>query len=118
MLYLNQINTMVFLLQKTPKGRSTMSTPTLIKEDSPGYKKHDQLFKELIHTFFQEFLEAFFPEVHDNIDFQSITPYSEEVRTDLTPFHHVLDFHYMTLHLRKKNWKDYIRSANPVELHY
>jgi len=60
-----------------------MSAPTLIKEDSQSYTKHDQLFKELIHTFFQEFLEAFFPEVHDSIDFQSITPYSEKVRTDL-----------------------------------
>jgi len=31
-----------------------------------------------------------------------------------TPFFHVLDFHYMTLHLCKKNWKDYIRSDNPA----
>src|SRR5690625_1336185 len=31
-----------------------------------------------------------------------------------TPFIHVLDFHYKTLHLRKKNWKDYIQSDNPA----
>lgn len=168
-----------------------MSAPTLIvKEESPGYTKHDQLFKELIHTFFEEFLEAFLPEVHDNIDFQSMTPLSEEVHTDLIegstrrldivvetklketevvviihiepqssvqthfhermyhyfsllynkyqkpilpiavlsyeenweknqytmefPFFHVLTFHYMTLHLRKKNWKDFIKSDNPA----
>jgi len=59
------------------------SIQTIIKEETTRYTKHDQLFKRLIHTYFEEFLEAFFPEVHDNIDFQSITPYSEEVRTDL-----------------------------------
>src|SRR5690625_3062960 len=167
-----------------------MSAPTLIKEDPQSYTKHDQLFKELIHTFFQEFLKAFFSEVNDSIDFQSITPYSEEVRTDLIegstrrldivvetklketdvvvivhiepqssvqtdfhermyhyfsllynkyqksivpiavfsykekwkknqymmefPFFHVLTFNYMTLHLRKKNFRDYIHSDNPV----
>lgn len=30
------------------------------------------------------------------------------------PFFHVLSFNYMTLHLRKKNWKDYINSNNPA----
>src|SRR5699024_3313675 len=151
---------------------------------------HDQLFKELINTFFKEFLEAFFPDVHDNIDFHAIKPLSEEVYTNLLegstrrldivvettlkgtdvvvivhvepqsykqddfhermyhyfsllynkyqkpivpiavfsykeswekdqytiefPFFHVLTFNYMTLHLCKKNWRDYIRSDNPA----
>jgi len=166
--------------------------PLLIKEDSPQptYTKHDQLFKELINTFFEEFLEAFFPDVHDNIDFHAIKPLSEEVYTNVLkgstrrldivvettlkgtdvvvivhiepqsykqddfhermyhyfsllynkyqkpivpiavfsykesweknqytmefPFFHVLTFNYMTLHLRKKNWRDYIRSDNPA----
>src|SRR5690625_5194886 len=83
MLYSNQINTSCLFTSKIPKGRGTMSAPTLIKEDSQSYTKHAQLFKELIHTFIREFLEALFPEVHDSIDFQSITPYSEEFRTDL-----------------------------------
>src|SRR5690606_32937153 len=48
-----------------------------------AYTRHDQLFKELIHTFFQEFLEVFFPDIHEAIDFQTITPLSEEVHTDL-----------------------------------
>lgn len=47
------------------------------------YTDHDQLFKELIHTFFAEFLELFFPEVHKYIDFSAIRPLSEEVFTDL-----------------------------------
>ncbi|WP_199794657.1 Rpn family recombination-promoting nuclease/putative transposase [Lentibacillus sp. Marseille-P4043] len=167
-----------------------MSVATLVKEESTGYTKHDQLFKQLIHTFFEEFLAAYFPEVHRNIDFQSIKPFSEEVHTDLLegstrrldivietklkgtdtiiivhvepqsttqtdfhdrmfryfsllynkyrkpiipiavfsydeswekdeytmrfPFFHVLTFNYMTLHLQKKNWRDYIQSDNPV----
>ncbi len=44
---------------------------------------HDQLFKQLIHTFFEEFLEAFFPEVHQHIDFTAVAPVSEEIFTDL-----------------------------------
>lgn len=47
------------------------------------YTDHDQLFKELLHTFFAEFLELFFPEVHKYIDFSAIRPLSEEVFTDL-----------------------------------
>ncbi|PAV27605.1 hypothetical protein CIL05_21160 [Virgibacillus profundi] len=30
------------------------------------------------------------------------------------PFFHVLTFNYMTLHLKKKNWRNYIRSDNPA----
>ena len=166
--------------------------PELIKENPPKltYTKHDQLHKELIKTFFKEFIEAFFPEVHETLDFESIQPISEEVHTDLIegktrrldivvetrlkgtdvvvivhiepqsyiqrnfhermfhyfsllynkyrkpiipiavfsyeenwekdhyimafPFFHVLTFRYMAVHLRKKNWRDYILSDNPV----
>src|SRR5690625_1751495 len=55
----------------------------LVYEEKKKYMKHDQLFKELIHHFFEEFLEAFFPEVHEHIDFQSIKPMSEEMFTNL-----------------------------------
>ncbi|WP_440897080.1 Rpn family recombination-promoting nuclease/putative transposase [Amphibacillus sp. Q70] len=59
--------------------------PLLIKETPPEstHIKHDQLYKELIHTFFREFLEAFFPDVHENINFQRMKPLSEEVFTNL-----------------------------------
>jgi hypothetical protein len=58
---------------------------TYVYEDAgtSRYTDHDQLFKELIHTFFAEFLELFFPEVHKYIDFSAIRPLSEEVFTDL-----------------------------------
>lgn len=55
----------------------------VIREKKKVYMRHDQLFKELIHNFFEEFIQAFFPEVHEHIDFQSIQPMSEEVFTDL-----------------------------------
>ncbi|WP_404451765.1 transposase [Virgibacillus necropolis] len=60
-----------------------MSIATLVREDRNEYIPHDQLFKQLIHTFFDEFLEIFFPEVHKHIDFSCIKPLSEEMFTDL-----------------------------------
>lgn len=60
-----------------------MSLGMLVREDSSQYIHHDQLFKQLINTFFKEFLELFFPEVHNHIDFPSIKPLSEELFTDL-----------------------------------
>lgn len=167
-----------------------MPLASLVKESPTEYIRHDQLFKELIYTFFKEFLEAFFPDVHQMVDFQAIKPLSEEVFTDLiegetrrldivveanlkgtdsiiiihvepqstkqTNFHErmyiyfrllyhkyrkpiipiavfsyeenweknqytmefpildVLTFNYLTLHLRKQNWRDYIESNNPA----
>lgn len=55
----------------------------IVHEDPRQYIHHDQLFKQLIHTFFAEFLEMFFPEVHQHIDFSFVKPLSEEVFTDL-----------------------------------
>ena len=51
----------------------------IIKEATPSYTKHDQLFKQLIETFFEEFIEAFFPDLHEQIDFKEVTFLSEEV---------------------------------------
>ncbi|WP_404452243.1 Rpn family recombination-promoting nuclease/putative transposase [Virgibacillus necropolis] len=60
-----------------------MSPALLVREDRIKYTHHDQLFKELIHTFFSDFLELFFPEVHLHIDFSSIKPLSNEMFTDM-----------------------------------
>lgn len=152
---------------------------------------HDRLFKELITTFFEEFLLLFFPHVHEHIDFQHVSFLSEELFTDVTagekyrvdllvetklkgedsliivhienqsyvqpsfpermfiyfsrlfekyrtnilpiaifsydfirdepssftlqfPFLHVLQFQFLVVELRKQNWRDYIRSENPI----
>lgn len=175
--------------QNISEGSDILAMP-LVREVPRTYMKHDQLYKELINTFFKEFIEAFFPDVYEHLDFQAIKPISEEVYTDVLqgenrrldivvetklrntdvviivhiepqsyvqrefhermfryfsllynkyrkpivpiavfsykenweknrytmefPFFHVLTFHYLTLHLRKKNWRDYIRSDNPA----
>ncbi|ATA59717.1 transposase [Geobacillus stearothermophilus] len=45
---------------------------------------HDRLFKELITTFFEEFILLFFPEMYEYIDFQHLSFLSEELFTDVT----------------------------------
>jgi predicted transposase/invertase (TIGR01784 family) len=45
---------------------------------------HDQLFKELLSTFFIEFLELFLPQVADAIDQDSVTFLPQEYFADLT----------------------------------
>ena len=44
---------------------------------------HDQLFKTLLETFLQEFLELFFPQVAARLDFTSRRPLDKEFFTDL-----------------------------------
>src|SRR5690625_2317886 len=175
------------ILLKTPQD----PIQTFIaQEGKPPYTHHDLLFKRLIETFFVEFMEAFFPELYDGIDFQSIKYLSEEMipslhdgnesRLDIVVevkwkktdtiivihvepqsyqqsdfnermFHYysllyrkvnkpiipiavfsydeawdqdeftvkighlkVLEFKYLTIHLRKMNWRHFIKKENPV----
>lgn len=44
---------------------------------------HDRLFKELLTNFFAEFIELFFPAVHNLIDYSSLQFLSQEIVTDL-----------------------------------
>ncbi|MFB9279307.1 Rpn family recombination-promoting nuclease/putative transposase [Cohnella cellulosilytica] len=45
---------------------------------------HDRLFKELLATFFQDFIELFFPQVAAAIDFGHVKFLQQEVFTDVT----------------------------------
>ncbi|UCZ53535.1 Rpn family recombination-promoting nuclease/putative transposase [Bacillus shivajii] len=45
---------------------------------------HDRLFKELLTTYFEEFMLLFFPEVYEEIDFSELNFLSEELYTDVT----------------------------------
>ncbi|HBQ28029.1 MAG TPA: transposase, partial [Desulfotomaculum sp.] len=45
---------------------------------------HDQLFKELLETFFAEFMQLFFPEAYQVIDFTHLKFLQQEVFTDVT----------------------------------
>ena len=152
---------------------------------------HDRLFKELLQTFWGEFVELFFPQVYQAIDLKHIKFLQQEVFTDVTrgdkhrvdilvetrlkgepgiilvhvenqasvqtefaermfiyfsrlyqehrcrilpiavfsypekrdepdnfklelPFLSVLNFHFLTLELKKQPWRNYIRGSNPV----
>ena len=44
---------------------------------------HDRWFKELITTFFEEFILAFFPNVYEHLDFHHVTFLNQEVFTDV-----------------------------------
>src|SRR5699024_12520603 len=52
-------------------------------ETKAVYTNHDLLVKQIINNFFEEFIEAFFPNVHQHVDFTAITSLSEEVHSDL-----------------------------------
>jgi len=45
---------------------------------------HDRLFKELLETFFVEFVELFFPEAYDAMDLEHIKFLQQELFTDVT----------------------------------
>lgn len=45
---------------------------------------HDRLFKELLETFFAEFMVLFFPEAYQAIDFAHLKFLQQEIFTDVT----------------------------------
>ncbi|NMB40403.1 MAG: transposase, partial [Firmicutes bacterium] len=45
---------------------------------------HDLLFKKLLTTFFQEFMEAFFPEADRLIDYSYLEFLTQELIVDIT----------------------------------
>lgn len=56
------------------------------------YTDHDRLFKELIQTFFDEFMQLFFPEASKSIDFKHLKFLQQEVYTDIVAGEkHVVD---------------------------
>ncbi|GGN65536.1 Rpn family recombination-promoting nuclease/putative transposase [Oceanobacillus indicireducens] len=60
-----------------------METTAFILERKPSYTDHDRLFKEVIQVFFQDFMEAFFPEVYEHINFSTVSFLDQEVFTDI-----------------------------------
>ncbi|WP_026702261.1 Rpn family recombination-promoting nuclease/putative transposase [Salibacterium aidingense] len=152
---------------------------------------HDRLFKEVLTTYFEEFIQLFFPEVHEAVDFSNLQFLAEEVFSDVTqgekyrvdilaktslkdeetliiihtepqsypqpdfnermflyygrlyekyrcnilpialftydqyrkepdhfsiafPFHDVLHFQFLIIQLKQQNWRNFIRSDNPL----
>src|SRR5690625_1444412 len=60
-----------------------MQASLIIYDRKTKYINHDRLFKELIKTFFKEFVEAFFPKHYEYIDFSSLTFMEQELFTDI-----------------------------------
>ncbi len=54
-----------------------------MSESKSGNIDHDRLFKELLSTFFWEFLELFLPETAAYVDRESITFLPQEVFIDV-----------------------------------
>lgn len=59
---------------------------------------HDRLFKELLETFFVEFMELFFPREYQSIDFEDLRFLKQELFTDVTAG----DKHYVDLVIETK----------------
>lgn len=60
-----------------------VSRPRRLRYD-PGAMDHDQLFKELLRTFFLEFLDLFLPEVSAFVEREGIEFLDKEIFTDIT----------------------------------
>jgi hypothetical protein len=61
----------------------TNALSTFVLERKSSYTDHDRLFKGLIQTFFQEFMEAFFSKEHATINYSTVTFLEQEVFTDI-----------------------------------
>src|SRR5699024_409394 len=181
---------MSIILQQSNQKFMNHNRSLTIKEQSPKYIQHDQLFKQLIQHYFKEFIQVFFPLLYDEIDFSEVTFLSEETFTETfggekqlldivvqvrwkskntmivihvepqsylqkdfnkrmfkyaTTLYHkvnmpvipiavfnyhdnwnkdsftlrvanidVFHFRYLTLHVRKQNWRSFIKQPNPV----
>ncbi len=61
----------------------------IIREEGEAYgagnrTDHDRLYKELFRTFLAEFVQLFFPEAYEAIDFTNVTFLEQELFTDVT----------------------------------
>ncbi|MEI3614108.1 hypothetical protein [Pseudogracilibacillus sp. SO30301A] len=70
------LTTLPKLISQTPQRTF------LIREEPPHYLKQDQLFTKLIKVFFAEFLEVFFPDIHNQINFEHVTFLPEKMFTE------------------------------------
>jgi len=73
---------------------------------------HDQLFKDLLTTFFAEFLELFFPKMAAELDrplIQADDTYSLAL-FDVP----ILSFQFQAIQLNRLNWRDFLKKPNPV----
>jgi hypothetical protein len=87
---------------------------------------HDRLFKELLTTFFPEFVNLFLPDVTAYLKRDSLHFLNPEIFTDVTsgeepdcyrvefPGWTVLEFNYRVIQLNRLQWQDFVNQPNPV----
>ncbi len=97
------------VIETTLKGTDVL---VIVHIELQSYKQND-FHKRMYHYFsmlYNKFQKPIVP--------IAVFTYKEEWETDQYtmefPFLHVLTFNYLTLHLKKKNWRAYIHSDNPA----
>ena len=69
------------------QNQTSVSAPNQQQQNQHKQKErisHDRLFKQLIETFFEEFMRCFFPDIHKQIDSTHVRFLPKEVFTDIT----------------------------------
>ena len=81
---------------------------------------HDRLFKELLATFFIEFIELFFSDVMSYLEPNSVTLYDRPQKVADNsyqlefPDFMVLRFNYQVVQLNQLHWRDFLNQRNPI----
>ncbi|WP_440897466.1 Rpn family recombination-promoting nuclease/putative transposase [Amphibacillus sp. Q70] len=84
----------------------------IVHIEPQSYRQSD--FNERMYHYFSPLYNKYQKPIIPIAVFSYDDKWEEKQYTMGFPFFHVLTFNYMTLHLRKKNWRDYIRSDNPA----
>ena len=97
------------VVETTFKGKDVA---VIVHVEPQSYKQSD--FHERMYHYFSLLYNKHQKRIIPIAVFSYEEDWEENQYTMEFPFLNVLTFNYMTLHLRKKNWRNYIRSDNPV----
>nr|WP_240510259.1 hypothetical protein [Virgibacillus profundi] len=97
------------VIETTLKGTDVI---VIVHVEPQSYKQDD--FHERMYHYFSMLYNKYQKPIVPIAVFTYDEKWEKNQYTMKFPFFHVLTFNYMTLHLKKKNWRDYIRSDNPA----
>ena len=97
------------VVETTLKGTDVV---VIVHIEPQSYKQDD--FHERMYHYFSLLYNKYQKPIVPIAVFSYKENWEKNKYTMEFPFFHVLTFNYMTLHLRKKNWRNYIRSDNPA----
>jgi hypothetical protein len=79
---------------------------------------HDQLFKQLLETFFVDFIELFAPALTTYLDLSQLVFQPQQYFTDIIDGDRkaidVLTFNFQSIQLNRLNWRDFLQHQNPI----